>query len=324
MKLPFFPQFVELPFDSFLEHAEKVKECGWAFQQAVECYFSETKCDTFEEYLKTVKSRLRKQSERLAPSEIVEAYIRLLEQNEDKLREQSYFQIFIVGETNSMVDLFATRLKHMGYHPVRIYDLEEAQRMCRRLPPTAVFVHRESFPDEIMRSRDLLEADNSLLLYAITMERDPQQTLDLFDAGFDDVFAPPHDFHIIAARLRKSFQNRTAAIESRIKPGGFRAGFKALSFTDLLQALGQSQKSVRINLSNGAGETAEIFMRSGAPVHAVCGTARGTEAIYRVIGWRDEGEYVVEPESEFPEPTITEPLERILMDGCRILDESTV
>ena len=50
MRLPFLTQFVELPFDLFQEHAEKVKECGWAFQQAIECNFSGN-CDRFEEYL---------------------------------------------------------------------------------------------------------------------------------------------------------------------------------------------------------------------------------------------------------------------------------
>ena len=280
--------------------------------------------DTFEEYAKTVKNGLRKLAGKMAPSEVVEAYIHLLEQNEDKLWEQSYYQIFIVGEVNSVVDLFATRLKHMGYHPVRIYDLEEAHRMCKRLPPTAIFVHCESFPEEAMKCKELLKTDNNLLLYAITMDRDPHNTLDLFDAGFDDVFAPPHDFNIIAVRLRKSFQNRTRIMANQTKPGGFSAGFKAFSFTDLLQALGQSQKSVLIRLSNSAGETADIYMRQGVLVHATCGSATGPEAVYRLIAWQDDGEYVVEPETDFPKTTITEPIEKILMDGCRILDESTV
>ena len=40
--------FVSSPFDGLQKHAEKVKECGWAFQQAVECYASD-KCKEFEE-----------------------------------------------------------------------------------------------------------------------------------------------------------------------------------------------------------------------------------------------------------------------------------
>jgi predicted phosphate transport protein (TIGR00153 family) len=40
--------FVRSPFDAIQEHAEKVKECSWAFQQAMECYAS-ARCDTFED-----------------------------------------------------------------------------------------------------------------------------------------------------------------------------------------------------------------------------------------------------------------------------------
>jgi predicted phosphate transport protein (TIGR00153 family) len=37
------------PFDGLQEHAEKVKECAWAFQQAIECHISDP-CETFEEF----------------------------------------------------------------------------------------------------------------------------------------------------------------------------------------------------------------------------------------------------------------------------------
>ena len=49
MRIPFFSFFVTSPFDELLEHAEKVKECAWVFQQAIECH-ANAKCDRFEEY----------------------------------------------------------------------------------------------------------------------------------------------------------------------------------------------------------------------------------------------------------------------------------
>ena len=49
MRFPFFARTTTSPFDELLEHAEKVKECVWAFQQAMECYVSE-KCVSFDEY----------------------------------------------------------------------------------------------------------------------------------------------------------------------------------------------------------------------------------------------------------------------------------
>ncbi|OQX25067.1 MAG: TIGR00153 family protein [Desulfobacteraceae bacterium IS3] len=48
MRIPFLSLFIVSPFDGLQEHAEKVKECAWAFQQAIECHVTD-KCQTFEQ-----------------------------------------------------------------------------------------------------------------------------------------------------------------------------------------------------------------------------------------------------------------------------------
>lgn len=53
MRIPFFSIFITSPFDALQEHAEKVKECAWAFQQAMECYAS-SRCEIFEEHRQEV------------------------------------------------------------------------------------------------------------------------------------------------------------------------------------------------------------------------------------------------------------------------------
>ncbi len=53
MRLPFLSMFMTSPFAGVQEHAEKVQECAWAFQQAIECYIS-NQCQTFEELRKEV------------------------------------------------------------------------------------------------------------------------------------------------------------------------------------------------------------------------------------------------------------------------------
>ena len=49
MRLPFISLFMTSPFDGLQEHAEKVKECAWAFQQAIECHITD-QCEAFEEF----------------------------------------------------------------------------------------------------------------------------------------------------------------------------------------------------------------------------------------------------------------------------------
>ena len=47
--------FMTSPFEGLLEHAEKIKECAWAFQQAIECHITD-QCESFEEFRKDVDS----------------------------------------------------------------------------------------------------------------------------------------------------------------------------------------------------------------------------------------------------------------------------
>jgi predicted phosphate transport protein (TIGR00153 family) len=53
MRIPFLSMFVTSPFEGLQEHAEKVKECAFVFQQAMECYISE-ECETFEDFLNNI------------------------------------------------------------------------------------------------------------------------------------------------------------------------------------------------------------------------------------------------------------------------------
>lgn len=53
MRIPFMSLFITPPFEGIQEHAEKVKECAWTFQQAMECYVI-TQCKTFEEFRQEV------------------------------------------------------------------------------------------------------------------------------------------------------------------------------------------------------------------------------------------------------------------------------
>jgi hypothetical protein len=57
-------------------------------------------------------------------------------------------------------------------------------------------------------------------------------------------------------------------------------------------------------------------------LYATCGSHSGPEAVYRVIAWEDQGEFTVHTETELPDPNIRSSNESILMEGCRILDES--
>jgi predicted phosphate transport protein (TIGR00153 family) len=45
--------FITSPFEGLQEHAEKVKECAWVFQRAIECIIEE-RCEDFEQFRKDI------------------------------------------------------------------------------------------------------------------------------------------------------------------------------------------------------------------------------------------------------------------------------
>ena len=53
MRIPFLSMFMTSPFEGLLEHAEKIKECVWAFQQAIECHITD-QCESFEQFREDV------------------------------------------------------------------------------------------------------------------------------------------------------------------------------------------------------------------------------------------------------------------------------
>lgn len=272
---------------------------------------------------------LRARGGQLARPEIVERYLQVLARTEDELVAGAGQQLLVVGGDDRSLRQLGARLGHLGYRTVVLRTLDEAAELCARQAPAAVLVHDGSAPHEILRARERLAAGTRLPVFAVTGAVDPARLLTLFDAGFDDVFALPRDLDLVAARLRKALRASAAgapggAPPAPSRPGSFQAAFAAFAFTDLMQTLSQSLKSVRIDLQRPGGERAVVYLDRGQLVHAASGALRGADAVYRVIAWEDDGAFAVQPESEFPVPNIGLPLESILMEGCRLLDESRI
>ncbi|TVR64695.1 MAG: DUF4388 domain-containing protein [Gemmatimonadales bacterium] len=265
---------------------------------------------------------LRRAGQRLATMELVEAYLAVIHDRREAGDVGETPQVILVG-TRRATDL-GNRMARSRIRPVVTRDLTDAQAMAERSPPAAIVVDQGAVPGHVHHFARVAKLDASLPLYVITDERDAASTLDLLDAGVDDVFAPPHDLDLMAARIGRAIDARSrvrSALQSR--GGDFSASFDAFSFLDLTQALAHGLKSVRIELSRqGTGEDAVLFLARGRPIHARCGSVVGPEAVYRIITWEEDGEFSVHPESDFPESTIHESMEALLMEGCRLLDEA--
>lgn len=266
-----------------------------------------------------VKGRLRAVAGRLASLEVVEAYVRQIESDGKSNQSGERRVVVMVSDNDDLVRDVATRFGRQGLHVVPKRNMADARPFCETSAPAAVVVDFATLGMEAARLSVVLRLIPNILLYALVEANDPSITLDLIDAGFDDVLAPPLDFDVVAARISRATRSARRRHDDTI---GFRGTFAAFSFVDLVQSLSQSRKSVRIDLQRGDGEAAVVYLDSGRLVHANAGTIRGNEAVYHVIAWVDDGAFTVEPVVTFPAANIGDSTEAVLMEGCRLLDES--
>jgi hypothetical protein len=211
----------------------------------------------------------------------------------------------------------------MGCQVLTTEDLSDAQTLAQRRPPGAIVLDRDEFPGEVDRFSRVVKLDTPSLLFALTDATDPSMALNLLDIGVDDVFGPPHEFDLMAARINRAIRSRADRDpKAGTGTGQFSATFEVFSFLDLVQTLSQGFKTVRIDLARSTGETAVIYMEKGRILHATCGSSSGSPAVYEVIAWEEDGEFTVHSETDFPEATIADSTESLLMEGCRLLDES--
>jgi predicted phosphate transport protein (TIGR00153 family) len=97
------------PFEGLQEHAEKVKEVAWAFQQAMECYVI-TRCTTFEELRKEVISLEREAD---AIKRRIRGHI-----PKGTLMPVDKFQLFrYLREQDSVLDAVENAINWISYRP---------------------------------------------------------------------------------------------------------------------------------------------------------------------------------------------------------------
>jgi len=109
MRLPFLSMFLTSPFAGIQEHAEKVRECAWAFQQAMECHVSR-QCQTFDELRQEV---IRLESEADAIKRRIRGHLPI-----GTLMPVSKFQLFrYLREQDGVLDAVEDALDWISYRP---------------------------------------------------------------------------------------------------------------------------------------------------------------------------------------------------------------
>ncbi len=119
MRIPFLSIFVTSPFDGLQEHAEKVRECAWAFQQAIECHFSD-RCTRFDEFRREI---IKIEQEADAVKRRIRGHL-----PKGTLMQVDKFELFrYLGEQDNVVDSVEDSLDWISFrkHPGIPRELEK-------------------------------------------------------------------------------------------------------------------------------------------------------------------------------------------------------
>lgn len=118
-----------------------------------------------------------------------------------------------------------------------------------------------------------------------------------------------------------TFSALQAAIDRLLsQPSGFSGAIKLPMLPDLIQlcALARATGSLRISRGTDSGA---VWFVEGDVVHAECGQARGTAAVYLLLEWQG-GTFAMRAGELPPETSISITWQELLIEGCRLLDEA--
>lgn len=103
---------------------------------------------------------------------------------------------------------------------------------------------------------------------------------------------------------------------------GVTGRLRDMSLVDIVHIFHTERKTVAIHLSSEMGY-GRIYLKEGNIIHASYRNYSGKEAVFQLLTWND-GEFEVEPEASTDERTIQIPVQSLILEGLRMLDEKKI
>ncbi len=279
-----------------------------------------------------VKRKFRDLTGKLFLREVVESFIIMIQEHIlTGTSNEGTCQVMIYSIDQGLAYPLELRLKNEGF-----------RSLVQPTPESFMELYQRSKPDIIIL---MLPSDNSnvtitvnnLISMGIELKECPTFILsdfpttshvtELFDEGIEDVIDIDSNLDLLIVKMKKirSFiEEKKQLNESTLKSSRTNGRLSDMNLIDLLQALGPSQKTVKITVTSNSesGHELVIYLNKGQISFASYKEAVGADAVYNAMGWT-EGTWVVEPitNTDLPESNNKQSNESIMMEGCRRLDE---
>ncbi|MFH1372612.1 MAG: DUF4388 domain-containing protein [bacterium] len=278
-----------------------------------------------------IKKKLYDLRGKLFLHEVVEAFISMMQEQMLHQPEPGMArQVMIYVSRPEALCALDLRLRNEGFRTVCEHSLDSFIALFQRSQPDMVIL---ILPGD---AADVTAVVNDIQQRGVDLRHIPSFLLvsssinsvltPLIEAGIEDVIPAEGQLDLLISKLKRiAVRDQSPAAENAYITGS-RGRLSDMNLIDLLQALGPSCKTVKLTISPADSPTDKltIYLRQGQVSSALYRDKTGPDAIYDGIAWT-EGTWTVKPvtENNLPEPNNDLPNESILMEGCRVLDEST-
>ncbi|HEV2400788.1 MAG TPA: response regulator [Candidatus Sulfotelmatobacter sp.] len=139
----------------------------------------------------------------------------------------------------------------------------------------------------------------------------------------DDYLEKPFFLKEAIRRVKRTIDRIALEKMAKTAPsdGVVRGNLSQMNVIDLMQSLEMGRKSCQLSLSND-GDKCEVFFVEGQVKHATYGSLVGDAAVFKVLRWTG-GNFQLDFEGKTDKETTQLNTQGLLMEGLRLLDEST-
>jgi len=286
----------------------------------------------------TFQMKIRELTGKLFLSEVAEAFIGMVKQEMLKTETDGpAVQVMLFAEDPAKVYSLELRMRHEGYRTISATTIDAFTGLYQRSTPDIIVlmprgdaVHNIKLIDQLAVAGIKFAATPAFLI----MDGAESARLSVFfEKGIEDVLAADGAFDLLLVKMQKIRQSIANDEESAEVPeaseellSSTRGLLSDMNLVDLLQAMGPSQKTVKITITDHNEPSRELvmYLLMGQIVNAQLGDISGPEAVYESVSWIN-GSWSISPiaAADLPEPNNDQTNESILMEGCRLLDEKT-
>lgn len=268
--------------------------------------------------------------------EVADAFIKLIQK--EMLNSNSinrFSQILIYTNLSEGMLPLETHLKKEHFRTITVNNIDTFEKLYHRSSPDIILLNLSTTKADIIETIDMMKNKNILFkkipTILLTDNNLIEQLKSLTDEGIEDIIEHQlnHDYIIMKIKKIRDRSEKRATRKNAVIKGesSTKGNLSDLSLIDLLQALGPSQRNVKIKVDSAQSHEQElvIYLHYGKISYAELNDIKGADAVYQALGWSN-GTWSVEQVKveNLPEPNNELPNESILMEGCRLIDEKNI